>query len=162
MTKPVTTIKTPIRLEYQITAGRALSSFLKAIEEKRIIGSRVGPGGKVYVPPRVACPATAELTSDEVEVSDTGVITTFCVVNIPFEGQQLKPPYVCACVLLDGADIPIFHMVGEVEASKVRMGMRVRAQWVDDASLAPTLESIRYFVPTGEEDAPYESYKEHI
>jgi hypothetical protein len=33
---------------------------------------------------------------------------------------------------------------------------------VDDAELKPSLTSIRYFRPTGEPDAPYESYRENV
>ena len=33
------------------------------------------------------------------------------------------------------------------------MGMRVEAVWVDDAELGPTIESIKWFRPTGEPDA---------
>ena len=42
------------------------------------------------------------------------------------------------------------------------MGMRVEAVWVEPEELRPTLESIKYFRPTGEPDAPYDSYKEHL
>jgi hypothetical protein len=42
------------------------------------------------------------------------------------------------------------------------MGMRVKAVWVPDAELGPTLRSIRYFKPSGEPDAPFESYQEHL
>ena len=34
-----------------------------------------------------------------------GTITTFCIVNVPFLGQQITPPYVAATIVLDGADI---------------------------------------------------------
>ncbi len=44
----------------------------------------------------------------------------------------------------------------------VRMGLRVRAVWVPDAELAPTVESIRWFEPSGEPDAAYETYKAHL
>jgi uncharacterized OB-fold protein len=50
----------------------------------------------------------------------------------------------------------------EAPADEVRMGMRVKAEWVPPAERKPTLESIRWFVPTGEPDATYESYKEHL
>ena len=53
--------------------------------------------------------------TDVVEVKDTGMITTFCVVNIPFEGQELDPPYVAASVVLDGADTPLFHLIGNTD-----------------------------------------------
>ncbi len=42
------------------------------------------------------------------------------------------------------------------------MGMRVEAVWKDAADWEPTLENIKWFRPTGEPDAPYESYQEHV
>ena len=39
-----------------------------------------------------------------VELPDTGTVTTFAIINIPFPGQRIKPPYVAAYVLLDGAE----------------------------------------------------------
>ena len=42
------------------------------------------------------------------------------------------------------------------------MGMRVEAVWVDDDELQPNLASIKWWRPTGEPDAPYESYREHV
>jgi hypothetical protein len=42
------------------------------------------------------------------------------------------------------------------------MGMRVEAVWVDDSELTTDLACIRYWRPTGEPDAPYESYREHV
>jgi hypothetical protein len=38
--------------------------------------------------------------------------------------------------------------------------MRVRAVWADKP--VPSLESIKHFRPTGEPDAPFEAYKEHL
>ena len=101
-------------------------------------------------------------TEEEVELPDKGTVTTFCVVNLPFYGQAIKPPYVCASILLDGADIALFHLIQEVPAEEVRMGMRVEAVWDDAEELEPTMESIKHFRPTGEPDAPFDSYKEHL
>jgi uncharacterized OB-fold protein len=81
------------------------------------------------------------------------------VVNIPFAGQAVECPYVSATVLLDGADIGIFHLIQEIPAHDVRMGLRVEPVWEDE--LQPTLESIKYFKPTGEADADYESFRTH-
>jgi len=54
-------------------------------------------------------------------------VTTFAIINIPFAGQRIQPPYVAAYVLLDGADIPFLHLVTEIDAADVRMGLRVEA-----------------------------------
>jgi uncharacterized OB-fold protein len=151
---PVEEIQTPIRLEYDYVAGRATTRFLRGIAQGKIVGQRCGECGKVYVPPRGACPKCAVPTREEVEVSHRGTVATFCVVNIPFAGQAIKPPYVCATIVLDGADIGLFHLIQEVPADEVRMGMRVEAVWVEPEERGPSLESIRYFRPTGEPDVP--------
>ena len=155
-------IKTPIRLQYTYAAGRAPARFLRAIAEGRIVGQRCPVCAKVYVPPRGSCPTCGVATEEEVAVADTGTVTTFCIVNIPFAGATVKPPYVSASILLDGADIPMFHLIQDVDASEVRMGMRVRAVWAPADEIGATMQSIRYFQPTGEPDAPFESYREHL
>lgn len=158
----VSTISTPIRLDYMYTAGAASSRFLNAVAEGRLIGQRCPECRKVYIPPRGSCPTCAVPTREEVRVADRGTVTTFCIVNIPFPGQAIRPPFVAASVLLDGADIAIFHLLQEVEATDARMGMRVEAVWAPREEWRPSMESIRYFRPTGEPDAAYDSYKEHL
>jgi len=155
-------IETPIKLEYEYTPGQAASRFLRGLLEKKIRGQRCPACKKVYVPPRGSCPTDAVATTDEVEVAHTGIVTTFCVVNVAFATNVLELPYVTAYVLLDGADIPIMHLVQEIPAAEVRMGMRVEAVWRDESELQPSLTSIQYFRPTGEPDAPFESYREHL
>jgi len=162
VTEPVYSIRTPIRLEYTITAGRAPSRFLRGLAQRRILAQRCPECEKVYVPPRGACPTCGVPTDAEVELPHTGTITTFCVVNIPFAGRAVEIPYVCASVLLDGADVALFHLIQEVPSEEVRMGMRVEAVWAPPAEMGPTLESIRYFRPSGEPDAPFEAYGEYL
>ena len=123
-TGAVTTIVTPIRVDYQFTAGRAQSRFLKGISEGRFLGQRCPRCKKVYVPPRGSCPTDGVATTDEVELSNRGTVTTFCVVNVPFSGQSIEIPYICAQVLLDGADIAFMGLVQEIPADQIRMGMR--------------------------------------
>lgn len=161
MSDQITLIRTPIRLEYNIQAGADLTKFLTSLTQKRIMGRR-SPTGKVFVPPKGCCPVTGLPMLEEVELSDVGTVVTFAIINIPFEGQSLKPPYAVAAILLDGSDLPLFHFIGGVDVKDVRMGLRVRAVWVPDEELAPTLESIKYFEPTGEPDADFDTYKEHL
>lgn len=160
MNEPVTVITTPIRLEYTYTPGAATSRFLRAVADGRLIGERCGSCGKVYVPPRGYCPRCGVPTTDEVPVGDTGTVTTFCIVNIPFAGS-VPVPYVSASVSLDGADTTIFHLVQDVPAGEVRMGMRVRAVWAPVPERMPDMRSIKYFAPTGEPDVPVEQPVDH-
>jgi len=160
--EPVTMMTTPVRLHYTHSASPVETRYLQGLAEGRLLGQRCPECGQVYVPPRGACPTDGVPTEQEVEVAGTGTITTFCVVNVPFLGQRITPPYVAAHVLLDGADIPVQHLVLGCEVDEVRMGMRVEAVWKPREEWEHTMENIDHFRPNGEPDAPYESYSQHL
>jgi hypothetical protein len=158
--EPVTGIVTPTRLDYEINAGIAPSKYLRGLAEGKVIGQRAVDSDQVYVPPRGSDPTSGEPTIVEVEVSDIGTVTTFCVVNVPgLSESSPEIPYVCAQILLDGGNTPWFGLIQGLPAEKVRMGLRVKAVWAD--VLVPNASSIKWFEPTGEPDAPYESYREY-
>ena len=158
---PVTMLVVPTSIEIQHTASLPESAFLRALEEGKLLGARTGKGGKVYFPAREADPATGQQLDEYIELPDKGTVTTFAIINIPFAGQRIKPPYVAAYVLLDGADIPFLHLVTEIDAADVRMGMRVEAVWKPREEWGLGIDNIDYFRPTGEPDADYDTYKHH-
>ena len=160
--QPVTMITTPVRLHYEHTASPGESEFLRGLAAGRLLGQRCPACGKVYIPPRAACPTDGIPTAGEVELPDTGTVTTFCVVNVPFRGQRVPTPYVAAAIVLDGADIPFQHLILGCDPGEVRMGMRVAAVWKPRDQWGTTVENIDHFRPTGEPDAPYESYAHHL
>lgn len=160
--EPVTMLTTPVDMSYKHTASPQESAYLRGLAEGKLIGGRSEPGGRVYFPPRGANPTDGTPTDDLVELPDKGTVTTFCIVNVPFLGQRIKPPYVAAYVLLDGADIPFLHLVLGCEAAEVRMGMRVEAVWKPREEWGHALANIDHFRPSGEPDAPYESYQHHL
>jgi uncharacterized protein len=146
---------TPVRLHYMHTASPGESFYLRGLAEGRLLGQRCDVCGQVYVPPRGTCPADGVPTHQEVELSQSGTVTTFCIVNVGYPGQRVTPPYVAAAILLDGADIAFGHLVLGCDPSEVRMGLRVRAVWARDEGAG----GISHFEPNGEPDAPYESYE---
>lgn len=160
--QPVTGVITTVSLDYNYAASPEESLFYRGLNEGRIMGQRCPTCQKVYVPPRSACPADGTPTEEEVELSQTGTITTFCIVNVPFLGQKITPPYVSAYVLLDGADIAVLHLILGVPADEVRMGMRVKAVWKPEDEWAYSLENIDHFAPTGDPDAEFDTYKHHL
>ena len=160
--KPATYIKTPIAVHYDYSPGAATSTFLRALRDGRILGSRCPDTGKVYVPPRLFSVETSSLMSEIVELPDRGVVCSFCIVNIKFYDQVLEVPYAYGYVLLDGADLPIMHLFQECPVEEIRPGMRVQAVWKDPSEWTESLENIRYFKPTGEADAPIGRIMEEI
>lgn len=159
---PVTGIVVPVSLDYDYAASPEESAFYRGLNEGRILGQRCPTCRKVYIPPRSACPSDGTPTEEEVELSQTGTVTTFCIVNVPFLGQKIKPPYVSAYVLLDGADIAVLHLILGVPAEEVRMGMRVKAVWKPKDEWTFSLENIDHFEPADEPDADFDTYKHHL
>ncbi len=159
---PITMLVVPTAIEIQHTASLPESTFLRGLQEGKLLGARTGDSGKVYFPPKEADPATGKELDQFVELPDKGTVTTFAIINIPFAGQRIKPPYVAAYVLLDGADIPFLHLVTEIPADEVRMGMRVEAVWKPREEWGLGIDNISHFRPTGEPDADYDSYKHHL
>jgi uncharacterized OB-fold protein len=155
-------ITSPVSLRVQHSASPQENTYLLGLQQGRLIAQRCPQCHKVYMPPRGACPVDGVPTTDEVELPDRGIVTTFCIVNVPFYGQKITPPYVAAYVLLDGADIAFLHLILECAADEVRMGMRVEAVWRPREDWVPGLQNIEYFRPSGEPDAPYDSFKEHL
>ena len=159
---PVTMITTPVRLSYQHTASPGESVFLRGLAEGRLVGQRCPACGQVYIPPRRSCPADGVPCTGEIALPDTGTVSTFCIVNFPYPGQRIPPPFVAASVVLDGADIAFQHLILGCPPDEVRMGMRVRAVWKPRSEWGMTLQNISHFTPTGEPDAPYDTYARHM
>jgi len=162
MSDPVTMMAAPIRLDYVFTPGVAQSKNLHGLERGVFIGQRCPTCKKVYTLSRGSCPTDGVPTDEIVELPNTGTVTTYCVVNVPFAGQAIEIPYICGQILLDGANLSFMGLIQEIPASEIRMGLRVEAVWVAPEELGPSMASVKYFRPTGEPDADFETYKEYL
>jgi uncharacterized OB-fold protein len=158
--EPLTVLRSPLRLEYLHTAGETSSRFLRGFLERKILGSRCPECDKVYVPMRGNCPICVSAMIREVELAHTGTITKFCIVNLPFAARNIEIPYVSASILLDGADVPIFHLIQEIPYDEIRIGMRVVAVWEEPQERIPGMESIMHFRPTGEPDVAVDLFED--
>ena len=150
--------ESPIYLPYSFTAARATSKFLRHVKERRLVGQR-SITGKVIVPPRGSCPETGTPTEEEVPLSDKGTIISFTIVHIPIPGNPIKPPFVVANILVDGADQTFGHLVSECENEKVHMGQRVQAVWKPLEECDYTMENILWFKPIDEPDVDVEKLR---
>jgi uncharacterized OB-fold protein len=141
----------PMALHYDVRAGHALSAHLRGLSEGRFVGRRCTRCARVYVPPLGACTVCSIAVEEDVELPHSGVVTTFCIVNLAVRGQEhLERPFACGNVLLDGADTPFLALLQGCAVHEVKSGMRVHAVWRDPAERGPSLASVRHFEPTGE------------
>ena len=161
-TPAVTLIKDAAALEFDITSGYAPGKFLRGLKQGKLLGQRCPQCHKVTMPPRGSCAKCGVPTTEEVECGPNGTVTTFCVVNLQFHPSAPPPPYVCAQVLLDGADMSLFGLIIGMPADEVRMGLRVKGVWNEPDTWGYTIENMKGFEPNGEPDADYETYKEYL
>jgi len=159
---PVEVMLAPVELEYLYSAGQSASRFLRAIAQGKLLGQRCPVDGRVYFPTRGSCPQHGVVIDGEpVELKDTGTLVTYSIVRVPSQNIPLQLPYISAQILVDGANTILMHLL-DCKLEDVHMGMRVRAVWKPRDQWTTSVANILYFQPSGEPDAPYDSYKEHI
>lgn len=142
----VTEVDGELRLSYRYSYGEHYERFYREMRDnRRIMGIRCSRCGAVLLPPRPYCGFCFEPAEEWVEVSDEGTLVTYTVAYPPSAGQPAEPPRTYAFIMLDGADVQFPHLLGEVSAGDIEVGMRVKAVWAEDRK--GTLHDIEYFRP---------------
>ncbi len=149
---PVTMVDSPIHLQYTGTAGRSASVFLRGIAEGRIVGMHCAGSDEVYMPPRGSCPKLGQPTTEEVELSGKGTVTSFTIVHIPIPGNPIKPPFAVGEIRFDGCALSFIHLISGIDPADVRIGMRVEPHWRPREEWTYSFENIKYFQPLDEPD----------
>ena len=152
----ISAIECPSYLQYHFTAGSAPARFLTRLKQGVLTGQRCPRCSNVYIPPRGSCPACGVPTEDEVVLPDKATVQSFTVVAIPIPNNPIKPPFVVANLVLDGANISFIHLMSECDNSQVHIGQRVQAVWKPEQEWTYAMDNIRYFRPLDEPDVPVE------
>ena len=95
-------------------------------------------------------------TEEEVTLSDKATVESFTIVAIPIPGNPIKPPFIIANLVADGANISFIHLMSECVNEEVHIGQRVQAIWKPEEEWDYAMDNIRYFKPIDEPDVPVE------
>jgi uncharacterized OB-fold protein len=152
----ITGIKVPIVHKYNFTAGAAPARFLSQVKKGVLTGGRCPVCSAVYCPPRGSCASCGVATEEEVVLADKATVESFTIVAIPIPNNPIKPPYVIANLVADGANISFIHLLSECVNEEVHMGQRVQAVWKPEEEWGYAMDNIRYFKPIDEPDVPLE------
>jgi uncharacterized OB-fold protein len=133
-------------LEYTYTrsVGPVIGRFFEGLRDGRISGVRT-PAGRVLVPPSEYDPETGEACAEFVEVSGSGVVTTWAWLSEPRKRNPLAKPFAWALIKLDGADTALLHVVDAGDIKRMHTGMRVRVRWASERR--GCIEDIACFEP---------------
>lgn len=114
-----------IQIDYRYSYGLTSRFFREIRDHKRIFGTRCKTCGTVFLPPRAHC-AECYCDTEWMRCGNQGTVKTFTVVHYATSAFFHKTPFICAFILLDGADTLIMSNVIMDEVSQAKTGMRVR------------------------------------
>ncbi|MCK9364076.1 MAG: Zn-ribbon domain-containing OB-fold protein [Syntrophales bacterium] len=119
-----------INVPYSWWAGNTASRFFAALRDEKIIMATKCPVcGRVFLPPRKACPACFTENTQWVELSGEGCVLSFTVARRQFAAipNNKRVPVIWGLIKLEGADTAMLHYIEEIEPENVTIGMRVKA-----------------------------------
>ncbi len=144
--KNVLRVGLPLVPVFNWSVGNWMEQFFDGLKQKKIIASKCGTCGRVYLPPRMICERCFVKTEEWVELPETGTVETYTQAHVKVGAngdlEDLPEPEIIAMVKHDGADT---CLAAKVDAPSTTVGMRVKAVW-NDAPEGP-LDAIACYRP---------------
>mgnify|MGYP001600821953 FL=1 len=126
------------------------SPFFAGLTKKKLLGSKCISCGYVFATPRSHCMECGAKT-EWYELPLKGRLHTFTTCYFGSEAFLKETPFTLILVEFDGVNTLFLSRFAGIEPDKVRIGMKVKAQFIRNAKFRPTDV---YFVPyVGEEDS---------
>jgi uncharacterized OB-fold protein len=104
--------------------------FIESIANGIIKGSKCTSCGKICLPPRPICPSCSGTNLEWKELSPTGKIKTFTVVNVPLSNMVGHSPYTVAVIQLDDGPCISGNILDVKRGEDLSVGARVVAEFV--------------------------------
>ncbi|MDQ7778467.1 MAG: Zn-ribbon domain-containing OB-fold protein [Planctomycetota bacterium] len=137
-----------IPMNYVYTVGRAGEKFFQEFKNGKIFGAKCGACDITYVPPRTYCEKCfARLEDSYINVGLRGTVHAFAECHEAFDGSRKDKPSIVAIVRIDGTQGGLYHWLGKVSFSDVRIGMPVEAVFKTGKSRKGSILDIEYFKP---------------
>jgi uncharacterized protein len=112
--------------------GGGMKLLVDGMKEKKIRGIKCPQCETVYVPGPTFCRKCYIDIDDVVEVAETGVVMSYSVEMADVRGNALDEFRTTAMIKLDGADTWIIGTISGIDWKDAKVGMRVKAFWVDN------------------------------
>jgi uncharacterized OB-fold protein len=138
------------KAKYAWATGVAIGRFLNELKAGKIVGTKCNHCARVVVPPRIFCEFCFKRIDEWVQLPDTGIVNTYSVSYITTNTTRVKTPTIPAVIEIDGtSNAGFLHVLGNVKPDDVKIGMHVKAVWLDPSKRTGSITDIRYFSPIG-------------
>jgi hypothetical protein len=122
----------PLIPVFNWSVGNWMEHFFEGLRQRKVLASKCGVCGRVYLPPRMICERCFVKTEEWVEVPETGSVETYTEAHVAVgangELEDLPKPEIIAMVKHDEADT---CLAAELDAASAEVGMRVQVVWND-------------------------------
>ena len=134
-----------IPVSHRYTAGLAGERFFRALADRgAFLATRCERCSVVYCPATAFCERCLGAIEEELEVGPAGILESFTVVRIGFDGEDLVAPVVVGLIRLDGADTCLVHRVAG-DPTGLSVGMEVEAVLRDPGARSGSLDDVQHF-----------------
>jgi len=99
-------------------------------EKNRLIGSKCKECGRYFFPQRKWCAFCAEPTTEEVELSNEGVLSSFSTMTRKTKYALIETPYILGEVKIPEG-ISIYSVINTDNPEKLQMGQKVQLDSVE-------------------------------
>ena len=150
---------TPLFIDYPM--GLYMGKFLRELKENgRLVATTCKKCGRIMFPPQAVCAyCHAENLEDPewVEIGPKGTLAGFMALKIPtiniWTLELEGPKYIVGIIVVDapgGGACSLFHLVGETDESKLKVGMRLEVVFKPKEERQGRMEDILYWKPVQE------------
>jgi hypothetical protein len=117
-----------LAMPYRYFPGPVATRFFLALrDEARILGIRCPQCRMVYVPPEPTCGRCFSKLEEWVEVGKEGILQGYTITHYSLPVHPAPAPVIYGLIRLDRADTALLHLLGQVDADDLKIGMRVEA-----------------------------------
>ena len=108
------------------TSDAKVAPFVDYLEEGKVMATKCRKCGKAFFPPKSDCPGCLSSDVEWLEVSGTGTLLTYTVVNYGPSGFENDAPYTLGIAEF-GEGVKVLGRVSkQVSPDDIKVGMRVK------------------------------------
>lgn len=134
-----------IPVENLYTVGIAGEIFFRGLMNRKILGTKCKNCNLTYLPGSMFCPKCMEELKEWVEIQNKGVLYSFTIVEVDFEGEKLSQPKIIGFVKFDEAEGGLIHYIEGIEKEKLKIGLTLTAKFREKRE--GSILDIEYFKP---------------
>ncbi len=139
-----------VKADFSFWVGAYLDKLYDAFEAKKIVGNKCPKCGDTYVPPRKKCGkcnVTLSLEENWVDLPGTGELINYTTTPYRVTDRRARKAkdYMLGMVKLDTTSSAIVYPLLDLKPEDVKIGMKVKVQWVDTPKGEPG--DIKGFIP---------------